>query len=57
MEKKFIEDFLFSDLVDVKGGQGMNDCHCSSGAGEVVIITEDPGGVEHPIGPRDAYSI
>ena len=42
--KEIIENLLLSELEEVKGGQAYRDCHCSSGAGKVVIIevpTED----------------
>ena len=38
MNKEIIENLLLSELEEVKGGQAYRDCHCSSGAGEVVVI-------------------
>lgn len=38
MNKEIIENLLLSELEEVKGGQAYRDCHCSSGAGKVVII-------------------
>ena len=38
MKRELIEDFLFSELAEVKGGQASKDCHCSSGAAETIIV-------------------
>lgn len=38
MNKEIIENLRLSELEEVKGGQAYRDCHCSSGAGEVVVI-------------------
>lgn len=37
MKKELIEKLMLSDLAEVKGGQLTNDCHCTSGAGQVVL--------------------
>ena len=38
MKRELIEDFLLSELAEVKGGQASKDCHCSSGAAETIIV-------------------
>lgn len=38
MNKEIIENLLLSELEEVNGGQSSRDCHCSSGAGEIVVI-------------------
>ena len=38
MKKEVIEKLMLSDLAEVKGGQLNNDCHCTSGAGQVVVV-------------------
>ena len=52
MSKELIENLLLSELEEVNGGQAYRDCHCSSGAGEVVVIevpietdTDDSDGI------------
>ncbi len=38
MKKEVIEKLMLSDLAEVKGGQLNNDCHCTSGAGQVIVV-------------------
>ena len=50
MKKELIENLLLSELAEVKGGLTSKDCHCTSGAGEVVIMVPVEGPEEPPIG-------
>lgn len=46
------EDFLLSELEEVKGGLTTKDCHCISGAGEMIVVSpNDPPGFPGP-GPN-----
>ena len=51
MKRELIEDFLLSELAEVKGGQASKDCHCSSGAAETIIlepIEDEPTDPSYP---------
>lgn len=51
MSKELIENLLLSEMTEVKGGQASKDCHCESGAGEVVVIEVPNEKPEEPVGP------
>ena len=54
MKKELIENFLLSELAEVKGGQAAKDCYCTSGAAETIIVEpSEPEPIEpyNPGGP------
>lgn len=44
MNKDLMENFLLSELAEVKGGLSTKDCVCTSGAGQYVVISSMPDG-------------
>ena len=48
MDKKQFEALLNSEMREIKGGGSAidHDCICQSGAGQTVIIAQNPGPLE-----------